>query len=125
MILAPAAAAIAVFQPSAGTNAIAGPIFMYAAIIGIFYFILIRPQQQQRKKLESMIKTLKKGDRVVTAGGLVGDVVHIRESVTEGTTTATLDDEVTLKSGDSRVIVERRGIARVVKSAGAAAPAAT
>ena len=117
MILAPVLATIAVFQPSAGTNAIAGPIFIYAAIIGIFYFILIRPQQQQRKKLESTIKTLKKGDRVVTAGGLVGDVVHIRETVSEGTTTATMDDEVTLKSGESRVIVERRGIARGVMSA--------
>ena len=46
----------------------------------ILYFLLIRPQQQQAKSQESMRKNLKKGDRVVTTGGLLGTVVGIDDS---------------------------------------------
>jgi preprotein translocase subunit YajC len=116
MTFPPIMAALAVFQPGSGTSAIAGPIFMYAAIFAIFYFILIRPQQQQRRKHEETIRSLKKGDRVVTAGGVIGDVLHIKEAMsTEGQPTVSLDDEVTIKSGESRLVVERRGIAKVVR----------
>ena len=122
MTHSPVLAALALFQPGSGTSAIAGPIFMYAAIFAIFYFILIRPQQQQRRKHEETIRSLKRGDRVVTAGGVVGDVVHIRETTNaEGQAAGTLDDEVTIKSGESRLVVERRGIARVVRPAAGAA----
>ena len=43
----------------------------------ILYFLLIRPQQQQQKKLERMRRELKKGDRVLTTGGIIGTVVGL------------------------------------------------
>jgi preprotein translocase subunit YajC len=44
-------------------------------IMGIMYFLLIRPQQQQQKKLREKIDAVRRGDTVVTAGGIVGKVV--------------------------------------------------
>ena len=77
-------------------------VIQIAALIAIFWFLLIRPQRQQQKQHETMLKALKKGDEVVTAGGIVGRVVHIK------------DDRVTIESGESRVIVERDRIAKVL-----------
>ncbi len=50
-------------------------------ITGIFYFLLIRPQQKKQKKLEAMIKTIEKGDNVVTSGGLHGKVTGVTDDV--------------------------------------------
>ena len=105
------------------SNSLLGPIFMYGAIFAIFYFILIRPGQRQRKAQDAMIKQIKRGDEIVTAGGIVGEVIHIREATTtESNTRMPNEDRVTIKSGDSRLIIERGRIARVIKSS---APAAT
>ena len=71
-------ALLALMTPAPGQNAYA-PIFMYGAIFAIFYFVLIRPQSQQRKKHEETIRALKRGDEVVTAGGVVGEVVAIKQ----------------------------------------------
>ncbi len=49
-----------------------------AAIFAIFYFLLIRPQQKQQKELETMIKNLKPGDKVLTSGGLYGVVLGFK-----------------------------------------------
>ena len=46
----------------------------------ILYLLLIRPQQQQRKKLAEMLKTLKKGDRVLTTGGIFGTVIGVDDA---------------------------------------------
>ncbi len=96
-----------------GGNAMVAPILMYGGIFAIFYFLLIRPQQQQRKQHESAILQLKKGDRIVTAGGLVGEVQHIKAAATPGA-----DDEITVKSGESRLIVERGRIAKITSGTG-------
>ena len=86
-----------------------------AAIFGIFYFLLIRPQQQQRKKHEEALKGLKRGDQVVTAGGIVGEVIHVKETASgEGVTARPLEDHITIKSAESRLVVERGRIARIV-----------
>ena len=58
----------------------------------IFYFLLIRPQQKRQRELQKMVENLKKGDRVVTAGGIIGTVVGIQNDyvvikVGEGETT--------------------------------------
>jgi preprotein translocase subunit YajC len=50
-------------------------------ITGIFYFLLIRPQQKKQKQLEAMIKAIEKGDSVVTSGGLHGKVVGVTDDV--------------------------------------------
>ena len=69
---------------------------------GIFWFLLLRPQRKQQKELEALLKGLKKGDEVVTTGGIIGKVVHLT------------DDRVTLQSAESRLVVERARIVRVV-----------
>ncbi|MCC7281169.1 MAG: preprotein translocase subunit YajC [Acetobacteraceae bacterium] len=47
------------------------------AIFGVFYFILIRPQQKKQKDHRTMIDALAKGDKVVTGGGIVGTVIKV------------------------------------------------
>ena len=48
------------------------------AIIAIMYFLMIRPQMQQRKAHEAMVQALRRGDEIVTAGGLFGKVTKVR-----------------------------------------------
>ena len=54
---------------------------MMVAMIGIMYFVVYRPQAKARKKLEAAINELKKGDRVLTAGGIYGNVIGTSETV--------------------------------------------
>lgn len=104
-----------------GRTPLASMIFMYGAIFAIFYFILIRPQQRQRKAHDVLVRSLKKGDEVVTAGGVIGEVLHIKETVVDGQPKVSMDDRVTIKSADSRMIVERGRITRVIRGTGAPA----
>lgn len=67
------------------------------AFFAIFYFLLIRPQQKQAKKHKEMIANLKKGDKVITAGGFHATVMHVDEDsakvrLAEGTL-ATIEKE--------------------------------
>ena len=98
-------------------NSMLGPIFMYGAIFAIFYFILIRPQSKQRKEHDALIRAVKKGDEVVTAGGVIGEVIHIKETVKGegGSPSASLEDRITIKSGESRLLIERGKIARIIR----------
>jgi len=98
------------------SNPILGSIFMYGAIFAIFYFILIRPQATQRKKHDELVRNLKKGDEIVTNGGLVGEVVFIKEKGGDDKSGG-MDDRVTIKSGDTRVIIERGRIAKINRPA--------
>ncbi len=52
-----------------------------ALIIVIFYFLLIRPQQKRMKTHRDMIKELKKGDKIITAGGIIGTVHDVSEDI--------------------------------------------
>ena len=85
---------------------------MYGAIFAIFYFILIRPQATQRKKHDELVRGLKKGDEIVTNGGLVGEVVFIKEKAGDDKSGG-MDDRVTIKTGDTRVVIERGRIAKI------------
>lgn len=49
-------------------------------IFGIFYFLVIRPQQKQQQKLQEMITTLKINDEVVTNGGIIGKIKEVKET---------------------------------------------
>ncbi len=93
------------------------------AIFGIFYFLIIRPQQVQKRKHEEALRNIKRGDRVVTFGGIIGEVIHVKDAV-EGAAKNGLEDEVTIKSAESRLIVERGRIARIVGVSAAGAPKA-
>jgi preprotein translocase subunit YajC len=55
-------------------------LLQFVPIFLILYFLLIRPQQQQKKKQDAMIKALKKGDRVLTSGGMYGTVLGVDEA---------------------------------------------
>ena len=50
-------------------------------IFGIFYFLVIRPQQAQRRNTQEMLNNLKTGDKVITTGGIYGTVADFRDSV--------------------------------------------
>jgi preprotein translocase subunit YajC len=63
-------------QSSGALGALGGLIPMLLIFV-IFYVVLMLPMQRQRKALRQMIENLKKGDRVVTSGGLYGDVVSV------------------------------------------------
>jgi len=113
-------ALLALMSPSQG-NAGLQQIFMFGMIFVIFYFVMILPQQRQRKEHEKRVTELKRGDEVVTLGGLVGEVVHIRETTKDGATVRSMEDRITIKSGESRLVVERGKIAKVVTSTTATA----
>ncbi len=85
------------------------------AIFAIFYFLLIRPQQKQKKQHETALRALKRGDQVVTAGGIVGEVVHVKDAIAEdGAAVRPMEDQITIRSAESRLIVERGRIARII-----------
>ena len=79
--------------------------FQIFLIVGIFYFLIIRPQGQARKKHETLLSGLKAGDRVMTAGGILGIVRKVEEKDGEW--------RVTLESGQSTLVVERSRIIKV------------
>ena len=83
-----------------------GFVFMMAGMVAIFYFLLWRPQQKQRRDRESMLGALKTGDRVVTSGGLHGTVTKIAEH----TVTIRVADQVRLE-------FDRSAIGRIVPAA--------
>lgn len=75
----------------------------------LFYFLMIRPQQQQERKRKGMINAMQRNDKVVTAGGLYGTIVGFN----------TEDDTVTLRIDDDRgvkVVFSKSSIVRVIDS---------
>jgi len=93
-------------QAAAGGNqAMIYQVVMWVGIIGVFYFFMIRPQQKKAKEQKSLLGNLKKGDMVVTIGG-----IHARiYTVEEATVTLELDKGVKLtveKSAISRTVVD-------------------
>ena len=55
-------------------------IFMMVAMLAVFYFMLIRPENKRKKEAEEMRSAVKTGDKIVTIGGIVGTVVNVKES---------------------------------------------
>ena len=62
---------------ASGWNEILTTLPMWIAIFAIFYFIVLRPQQQRAKAMQAMVAAVRRGDTVVTAGGLVGKVTKV------------------------------------------------
>ena len=72
-------------------------------IFAIFWFILIRPQAKERKRHEEALRSIKKGDEIVTNGGIIATVVHVE------------DNRLTVKTGENtRLTVERARVAQVL-----------
>lgn len=80
-------------------------LFQIVAIGLVFYFLILRPQSQARKKHEELLKNIKKGDEVTTAGGIIGKVKDVKE------------DRVTIESGSATLVIERGRIIRIGDSA--------
>ena len=59
---------------AAGAGGIVMQLLPLLLIFTVFYFLLIRPQQKKMREMKAMLSSLKRGDRVVTAGGIVGEV---------------------------------------------------
>ena len=81
-------------------------IITFGLIIVIFYFLIIRPQRKKQKDTQEMLSTLRKGDKVATAGGIRGVVTHVKES----TVTVKVDDNTKIEFNKSAVstVLERK-----------------
>lgn len=96
--------AIALLQ-SGGTTAVIVQILPIAAIVAVFYFLVIAPANKQRRQVQEMLAALKKGDRVVTSGGVHGSIQGI-----EG-------DTIQLRIAENvKIKVDRAAIARVISA---------
>jgi preprotein translocase subunit YajC len=73
---------------------------LMGAFFVVMYLMLIRPQQRREKERKAMMEAIKKGDQVVTSGGIVGVVSNIKK-----------DDRVLITTGDTRVEITRASIA--------------
>lgn len=69
------------FAQTAGTDAssLVGQFFPLILIFAIMYFLLIRPQQKKMKDLKTMVEALRRGDQVLTQGGIVGKVTKVND----------------------------------------------
>ena len=84
-----------------GGNSMMILLLQFLAIGLVFYFLIIRPQGQARKRAAEILAALKKGDEITTAGGLVGRVTEIKENL------------ITFECGTAHLKVERPRIIRV------------
>ncbi len=89
-----------------GSLGAAGQFLPIVLIFGVFYFLLIRPQQQKARELKAQLAAVKRGDRVVTGGGILGIVQMVREGTNEV--------EVEIAQG-VRVFVVRETINTIIK----------
>jgi len=88
---------------SGGSQAMIYQVVMWVGIIGVFYFFMIRPQQKKAREQKELLAGIKKGDEVVTIGGMHGKVFQVDET----TVTLDLDKGVKLtfdKSAVSRTV---------------------
>lgn len=68
-------------QDGGGGEAAIGNVIFMVLLFGIFYFLLIRPQQKQAKQHKEMINHLQRGDKVVTGGGIIGKVHRVEDDI--------------------------------------------
>lgn len=95
--------------PQSAGSAITQQLLLFIPLILIFYFLIIRPQSQQRKQHQAMIEAVRRGDTVVTSGGLIGKVTKVA------------DTELTIELADGvrvrivrRMIIDVRGKGQLV-----------
>jgi len=98
-------AALLMQAPSGPASILGSPLTMMIIVMGIFYVMLILPQQRQRKKTQAMLQALKSGDKVITTSGIYGTVNGI-----DG-------DTIILKIADQvKIRIARSAIAQVEAS---------
>ena len=84
---------------SANTASMATTLITFVLIIAIFYFLLIRPQRKKDKETKAMIDAMKKGDKVVTIGGIHGTVITVKDQ----TVVVKVDDSARIEFSKSAV----------------------
>lgn len=94
-------------NPTAEMLKLGGMVVMF---ILVFYFVAIRPQSQKSKQHTELLKTLRSGDKVVTSGGLLGVVLNVKEKT------------VSVRSGESKIEVQKGAISEVLERGGEASP---
>lgn len=72
----------------------------FVAMIGVFYFLIIRPQMKRQKKEKQFQTTIKKGIKVVTSSGIHGKIVEINDS----------DNTITIETGAGKIKFERSAV---------------
>ena len=90
---------------NAGTRAMVQQLAMFAFMGVVAWLLIIRPQSKKAADLAALLKQVKRNDKVVTSGGLVGVIVAVR------------DDSVTLRTGDSTVEITKNSISQVTEKA--------
>ena len=89
--------------PAEGGSPMMALIVQIGLIILIFYWLLVRPQRKEKDRHQAMIDALKKGDEVVTVGGIVGTIVHADK------------DRLTVQTAENtRLVVERGKVGRAL-----------
>ena len=86
-----------------GAGGLIGSLLPLILIFVIFYFLLIRPQQKRAKEHKTMIENLKKGDKIITSGGIYGVI----EAVSTNTITIKISDNTKIKIGKAYVAALR------------------
>ena len=81
-------------QQTSGTESLLSMLPMLLIMFGIFYFVLIRPENKRKKEAENMRSNVKVGDKVTTIGGIIGTVVSVKE------------DKFVLETGADQVRIE-------------------
>lgn len=95
------------FNPARRSSVNLGFAIQIVGFMAIIYFVLFRPQMKERKRHEEMLSSVKKGDDIVTAGGIIGKIVHVEET------------QLTVRTGETtRVTVDRSRIAAVLDHKG-------
>ena len=93
-------------QQSQSTMPFLVQIFPMIVMVGVFYLIFIRPQQRKAREHETLLKVIKKGDRILTTGGIVATVVAVKEK------------SLSIRSDETKFEILKYGIAEVNERAG-------
>lgn len=84
------------------------PIIMIVALIAIFYFFMIRPQSKKQKEIKQFREAMKKGDKVITAGGIHGKIKEIKDNVivlqVDDNVKITIDKAMVYPSADDAIV---------------------
>ncbi|MDI6814927.1 MAG: preprotein translocase subunit YajC [Dehalococcoidales bacterium] len=79
------------------------PIIIVLLIFGMFYFLIIRPQRKKQKEHQELIKELRKGDKVVTAGGIYGEI----ESLSQDSVILKIESGATMRVARNSIVSKR------------------
>lgn len=98
---------LSLFQAAANsTGSMISTVVMFGAVFAIFYFMIIRPQNKKQKAMQQMISGVKKGDKVITIGGIHGTVASVKDK----TVVVKVEDSVKIEFTKSAIAtVEARG----------------